>query len=138
MKLTIDMLRSADACDDQVEKFAELFGSEVEVTPEICAQHVSEFNWHWAAENLLSPEKLEEYERIIAPASEKFENLYLEVIAEQRKFHASMLKEMFRDDEKYETVVYGEDKYAVFAGPAFDEYVLAIAVAFGKLFSKGR
>ena len=66
MKITLKMLEGA--CEPQRDLFSELFGEEVELTLELCIEHAAEFDWYWAAENLLQPKATAEYDKAIAPA----------------------------------------------------------------------
>ena len=53
MKLTYRKLRLAGACSVQAEYFRELFPKGVVVTAAVCASVACEFDWDWAAGNLL-------------------------------------------------------------------------------------
>ena len=65
--ITIDMLYALDACQTEVSRFIRLFGQSVEVTPEACAAVAGQFNWGWAAFNLLPSPLWDEYARQHAP-----------------------------------------------------------------------
>ena len=72
MKITVDMLRSHFACDDQLEAFIREFP---EGTPETmgaalaAAERVDRiFDWYWAAEKLLSPAARDAYLRAAGSA----------------------------------------------------------------------
>ena len=55
MKITVEMLIAARACENQVELFQELFGEGGEVTLESCRQAAAAgLNLHWAAAELFS------------------------------------------------------------------------------------
>ncbi len=41
--------------------FQKLFGDSVEITPELCSKHANDFNFYWAAVNLLSNAALAKY-----------------------------------------------------------------------------
>ena len=62
MKITAALLQEKDACEIQVRRFEDLFPNGVEITQELCVQHARSFDWNWAAENLLSPDKYADYE----------------------------------------------------------------------------
>jgi hypothetical protein len=51
--ITYDTLRTAGACQEQRELFRQLFPKGTEVTEELCVRHAQDFDWEWAAENLL-------------------------------------------------------------------------------------
>ena len=61
MKITARLLKFKGACKEQVEKFKELFPDGVEVTESLCVIHAQDFNWDWAAYNLLPLELQEVY-----------------------------------------------------------------------------
>src|ERR1700689_5688854 len=59
MRLTIKRLEEREACEGMLAKFIALCdgadGADgIDVTAELCVAHATEFNWDWAAENLLS------------------------------------------------------------------------------------
>jgi hypothetical protein len=56
MKITARLLKTKGACKGQVAKFTELFPKGVEVTEALCVIHAQDFDWNWAAYNLLPPE----------------------------------------------------------------------------------
>ena len=61
--ITLDMLYARDACQPQVSRFIRLFGQSVEVTPEACTAVAGQFDWGWAAHNLLPAAPSDEYDR---------------------------------------------------------------------------
>ena len=87
MKITLKMLEGA--CKPQRDLFSELFGEEVELTLELCIEHAAEFDWYWAAQNLLSPKATAEYDNAIAPASEAFNKAFDSASAEYKKAYDS-------------------------------------------------
>ena len=68
MRITLSQLKSLNACKSQVDKFSELFGESVDVTPELCVSHAQDFDWGWAAKNLLTDSAWAEYKRVTARA----------------------------------------------------------------------
>ncbi len=54
MKITYRALKLAGACSKQLNEFKQRFGESVDVTEEACVAVSQEFNWDWAARNLLS------------------------------------------------------------------------------------
>jgi hypothetical protein len=54
MKLTTKMLRAKKACAHQRELFDRITGGELDVTVEWCCEHALNFDWDWAATNLLT------------------------------------------------------------------------------------
>ncbi len=83
MKITLTMLRRAGACKPQVKRFAELFGEEADVTEELCVQHAQEFEWDWAASNLLDDDQQKIYREARASA----EKIYREACAPAKKIY---------------------------------------------------
>ncbi len=73
MKLTYEMLQAKGACAVQAHKFRALFPEGVVLTEALCVAHAGEFNFAWAACNLLSATALEAYEKACAPAWEAYE-----------------------------------------------------------------
>ena len=53
MRVTAELLRAKDACEDQVNMFESLFPEGVEITQELCVKHAGDFDWNWAAKNFL-------------------------------------------------------------------------------------
>jgi hypothetical protein len=64
MRITSKLLKRKRACREQVALFEKLFPNGVEVTEAICVAHADKFNFHWAAENLLSASAWAEYKRV--------------------------------------------------------------------------
>ena len=75
MRITLSQLKSLDACKSQVDKFSELFGESVDVTPELCVSHAQDFDWGWAARNLLTDSALAEYERVTSTALAEYKRV---------------------------------------------------------------
>jgi hypothetical protein len=72
VKLYISQLIDKNACQSQVDLFRSKFGESVDVTPELCARVATEFEFCWAAGNLLSDSAGAEYDRAMAPARAKY------------------------------------------------------------------
>jgi cyclopropane fatty-acyl-phospholipid synthase-like methyltransferase len=66
--ITVETLRRLHACTDQVKKFAELFPNGVEPTLELCVKHAADFDWSWAACNLLTASARAQYDAACASA----------------------------------------------------------------------
>ena len=45
--ITIELLKKHKACQDQVDKFREIFGEEIVPTRELCLLHAQDFNFLW-------------------------------------------------------------------------------------------
>jgi hypothetical protein len=66
--ITAKLLVSMGACHEQVKLFRKLFGTSVKVTLKGCVKAASQFDFNWAAKNLLSAPAYAEYQRVRAPA----------------------------------------------------------------------
>jgi len=53
-KITVELLRRLGACQEERDFFAKLFPDGTEVTVELCVKHAGDFDWSWAAEELLT------------------------------------------------------------------------------------
>lgn len=89
MKVTVRMLKAKGACSNQVELFKSLFPNGVEVTEEVCVANADNFDWNWAANNLLTPLQLAKYQRIEAPARADFKRITASARAEYKRITAS-------------------------------------------------
>ena len=63
-KITADVLRSKGACQIQLDKFAVLFPTGTRPTAIECKKYALEFDWDWAAANLLTAPAFAEYGRV--------------------------------------------------------------------------
>jgi hypothetical protein len=86
--LKLSQLIAAKACQSQVDKFRARFGESVEVTRELCESVASEFDFDWAAANLLSAPARAEYERVTAPAQADYERVTAPAWAEYARVRA--------------------------------------------------
>jgi hypothetical protein len=66
--LTLQTLVQKGVCPSQRKLFQELFGSSVNITPELCAGVANRFDWEWAAEYLLSAKADAAYQAATAKA----------------------------------------------------------------------
>jgi len=80
--LTFKTLKGLGACKDQLLRFKQLFGDKVNVTAELCNKHCDEFDWNWAAENLLPATAWAEYDSICAPALAEYHRICAPALAE--------------------------------------------------------
>ena len=94
--ITIDMLYALDACQTEVSRFIHLFGQSVEVTPEACAAVAGQFNWTWAAFNLLPSPLWDEYARQHAPLWDEYDRQHAQLRAEYVRQRAPLLAEYVR------------------------------------------
>ena len=54
-------LRKRDACKGSYKKFRRLFPKGVKITKKICVKHCEDFDWGWAADNLLKKKGQDKY-----------------------------------------------------------------------------
>ena len=95
--ITLRQLDAKGACQDQRDKFKEIFGSQVEVTLDLCIKHAQDFDFNWAANHLLPSTAEAEYARVRAPAWAEYERVTAPARAEYERamasafFHAFMM-----------------------------------------------
>jgi hypothetical protein len=67
--ITVKLLREYSACEEQVDKFINIFGEDAEVVPslELAEKYGSEFNIHWLVDKLLNSDQLKVYDEATAP-----------------------------------------------------------------------
>ena len=99
MKLTLETIKDAGGECEQVDLFERLFGAEVDVTPELCAEHDSKFDWNWAAEHLLTPTGLAEYQRVQAPAWAEYQRVQAPAWAEYERVLALAFGKLFSEQK---------------------------------------
>ncbi len=135
MKLTLQQLKAAGACREQVVLFRRYFGLGGAVTLKRCLDHASEFDWNWAANNLLSPTQRAEYERIEASALAEYRRIEAPALAEYERVQAPAWAEYWR----IEALAWAEyarvrasalAEYQRIEAPALAEYKRAKAQAF--------
>jgi hypothetical protein len=66
--LHLKTLQELDACADQVRLFRKCFGESIRVTKALCVKVAQDFNFDWAAQNLLTPAAWAEHQRVAARA----------------------------------------------------------------------
>lgn len=66
--LLLSTLVQPEVCSGQVDLFKQTFGDSVEVTTELCKKYASDFDWSWAASNLISASAQKIYDETCAPA----------------------------------------------------------------------
>jgi hypothetical protein len=115
--ITVKFLRDHYACEEQVNKFINIFGEDAEVIPsiEFAKKYGSEFNIHWLAVKLLNSDQLKVYDEATAPAYKA----YGEAIAAASKAYG-------------EALAAASKAYYEATAPAIKAYKEAIAVAFVK------
>jgi hypothetical protein len=73
--LTLQTLKDKLVCAEAHAKFKLLFGESVIVTVELCEKHAKDFDWQWAAENLLSTPARAEYDKVRDPTWAEFDKV---------------------------------------------------------------
>ena len=73
MIITAKKLESLGACADQVELFRHLFGERQKVTVDLCRKYAANFDWDWAAANLLSAPACNAYDETEATARKAYQ-----------------------------------------------------------------
>ena len=111
--VTLAQLKSLDACLGEAQRFAELFGDSVTVTRELCVNHAGDFDWQWAARNLLSNTQRDVY---YAQRKRLWDAYYAQVKALWDAYCAQ-LKPL-------------DDAYIAQAKPLADSYYAEVANAF--------
>ena len=93
--LTLDQLIQAKACQEQVNLFKELFGSEVKVTVRKAQSVASKFDWNFAAAHLLSSSGYTEYDKVRAPALSEYKKVCAPAWAEYDKVCATTFAALY-------------------------------------------
>ena len=89
MQTTHKQLVQLGACSDQADQLFELFGDKtVKVTRALCIKHAADFDFDWAARNLLPTPALVEYEKVRAPAWAEYKKVEAPALAEYEKVEA--------------------------------------------------
>ena len=96
MKITARMLQAKGACTDQVTLFRTLFPKGGTVTRAMCIKYAQDFDFEWAAWNLLSAPARAEYQRVQAPARAEYERVTDAARAEYERVQAPALAEYQR------------------------------------------
>jgi len=71
--ITLAQLKAAGACADALQRFAAAFGESTPVTPSLACKHADQFDWDWAADNLLSAAAQVEYDQAVKRAQVEYE-----------------------------------------------------------------
>ena len=111
--ITAAMLRENDACEEEVKKFEHLFGESVIPTKELALQYADEFDWEWAADNLLSQAQLNVYTAAIKPATKLYGDAY-------EQTHTDYQKAVAPAKERYDAAAYAaaKERYEAMRNPA--------------------
>ena len=88
--ITFQQLIKVNACVKARTLFFRKFGISVVVTPELCRSVAHEFDFHWAALNLLSPAAHAKYTKAIALLTEEYDKAIAPFGTEYRKAEAPL------------------------------------------------
>jgi hypothetical protein len=91
--VTVSMLADVRACSEQVDLFRSLFPTGVVVSRQTCLSVADQFDWSWAAENLLSQPTRAEYEKVDQPTRAEYEKVDQPTRAEYQKVCAGAFAE---------------------------------------------
>ena len=97
MIVTLKQLDKLDACTGPRNLFEKLFGASVEITKDLCLKHASDFDWAWAADNLLGASARAEYDKVCASAWAEYDKVCAPAWAEYDKVCASAWAEYVKD-----------------------------------------
>ena len=126
--LTLKTLESLDACSRQRYLFRSKFGDSVEITESLCESVASDFDWSWAAQNLLSAPALAEYNRVRAAAWDEYDRVRAAAWDEYDRVCAAALAEYDR------VCAPAWAEYDRVCAPALAEYDRVRAITFGRLY----
>ncbi len=129
--ITLKRLKELGACADELLKFEQLFGAEVAVTEEAFVKHYQDFNFNWAANNLLSAHALVDYERVIAHALADYERVRDAALAEYDRVSDPVWDECMR------VIDPASAEYERVRDAAWAEYRRVRAITFCRLFNGG-
>jgi hypothetical protein len=128
--LTLATLKAKGACADQCALFRSKFGDSVDVTPELCVSVAAQFDWGWAACNLLTAPALADYERATAAAWADYDRAKA---APARADFERATAAAWADYERARAAAWAD--YDRAKAPALADYGRARAPAFGLAFN---
>ena len=129
MTITAERLERLGACQEQIEKFRQIWkDGPAPMTVESAVENADAFNWDWAARYLLTPDNQDEYKRAIAPAGAEYERAEAPAMAEYKRAIAPAWAEY----ERAEAPAGAEYERAT--ASAWAEYERAMARAFATLY----
>jgi hypothetical protein len=118
--LTLQTLIDEDACSQQVDLFRAKFGESVEVTEALCRSVASEFDWDWAAHNLLSKNGDADYLAKLKP----LEDDYLAKRKPMDDDYEAKIKPLY--DDYMAKIKPLEDDYWAKCRPLVDDYLAKV------------
>ena len=96
--LTLKTLQSHSACQSQLDLFRAHFGEAVTVTADICMAVASVFSWDWAAQKLLSPAALADYQRVRAAALADYQRVAAPALADYERVCAAAFADCYNQE----------------------------------------
>ena len=129
MYITIELLKKHNACEEQVALFATTFPKGVHVTEAACLAVADQFDFQWAADNLLPSDKKAEYMAQRAPISAEYMAQRAPISAEYEAQRASLWAEY----EAKRAPLWTE--YAAKCATIRAEYRRQMVVSFGQIAS---
>jgi hypothetical protein len=115
--LTLQTLIDKRACVEQIDLFRAKFGESVEVTEALCRSVASEFDWHWAGNNLLSKKGYDDYRAKRKPMDDDYR-----------------AKRKPLDDDYWAKRKTLYDDYLAKIKPMEDDYLANVAVLFARCY----
>ena len=104
--LTLQTLIDKGACPEQVKKFRRKFGKQVNVTVKLCQSVAKDFDWGWAARNLLPAPIWAEYNRQHAPLYAEYQRQHAPIRAEYARQRALIWAEYERQRARLFALAY--------------------------------
>ena len=95
-ELKLQTLIDRGACQPKADLFRARFGESVDITPELCESVASDFDFEWAAENLLTAPALAEYKRVSDAAVAEYKRVTAPARAEYERVRAPACAEYER------------------------------------------
>ena len=93
MKITVDLLNSLSACEDQVELFNTTFPEGTEITKEACLTAASvRIDFEWASRNILNQRQRKAYKEAEAPLLKAYEEAEAPLLKAYEEAKAPLLK----------------------------------------------
>ena len=71
--VSLRKLKLLGACTQQVYLFRQMFGDRCTVSVDLCVAHAAQFDWYWAAQELLSAPARRAYDEAVAPARRAYD-----------------------------------------------------------------
>ena len=136
MRIAIEVLQEKQACEVARRKFMEFFPfGRVTVTRRLCERHARDFDFTWAAMNLLPPTARAEYQKVCDKAFAEYLKVWARAWAEYKKACDNAWAEYQKACDKaraeYQKACYKAwAEYQKACAPAFAEYQKVCALAF--------